>query len=307
MTPDDYAEYLVDQARSSVSAFHEFRLLYVEGEKSAHLFFEGEEDVHYYSPVVRMRRPDLQVHHYVCGGKWKVAEVMESIAFDGYDGAQCVYFVDRDYDDLFGKQLPPHPRLYITNDYSIENSVAAVETLDLILTDFSRISRADPIHAEVVEVFRRGLNIFDATITPFLSWALAFREAGGKANFNNLDLKDILDVDSDGNVTKKQAACGKFAKSCLQPDHGVKSQAVRTWMRRVQTMPQDQRLRGKFKLWYFERAVVSALTKRLGKQKGDRRRVPAFLRDHHVIDSLGGRIKHPAHLDQFLEVALPAP
>lgn len=300
---EDYAVFLFQQSRSAASALHEFRLLYTPG-SDAHVFLEGDEDTHYFVPEVRRLRPDLRVHHYVCGGKWKVIDVMGAIAEDGYDDAICLFFVDRDYDDLFGEQVKPSPKLYVSDGYAIENDVATSQTLDFLLTDFAKISVADPLHGEVILSFEQGLPQFDAMLLPFLGWALALRFSKTKANFNNVDLRDLFEFDDAGVVRKKVGACAAFAKACFPKDASVSQSAVKEWIRRLQAEPLDRRMRGKFKLWYFEKITIVTLARHIGKVKGDRRRIPACLKDHHVFEALGGRFQYPPRLVQFLATAL---
>jgi hypothetical protein len=57
---------------------------------------------------------------YDCGGKKSVADVRESIKVDGYDLSKCLFFVDRDFDDILCSQVSIDEHTYITDGYSIE-------------------------------------------------------------------------------------------------------------------------------------------------------------------------------------------
>jgi hypothetical protein len=63
---------------------------------------------------------------------------------------KCLFFVDRDFDDFLNKQPAPHPRTYITDEYSIENCLVCRQSLEVVLMDLAKLSKADPPYKEIL-------------------------------------------------------------------------------------------------------------------------------------------------------------
>lgn len=116
----DYAEQLIREARSSIAVFHEFRITFSPDEMNLHAFLEGKQDKHYYVDAISSTIIGREVDFYVCRGKKEMAEVIKSIEEAEIPTDRCLFFADKDNDDILG--IPPLPPIvYITENYSIEN------------------------------------------------------------------------------------------------------------------------------------------------------------------------------------------
>jgi hypothetical protein len=295
----DFAEYLSEQARSATAAIHEFRLLYEEG--TVHVFFEGDEDFLYYLPEVRARLRQRVLHSYRCGGKWNVVEVRDFIRNHQYDKALCLYFLDRDYDDLFCKQPITDQETYISDDYSIENSLVGADAIEVILVDLTKLSRADPRYKSIKALFPKAHAAFVGKLESLLAWSVALRNAGGKPNYNNINLGRIFKVGADGSIQRKAGAFEIYKKAVLSPPTAaqVPVKEILRWLRILRKLPPKQRIRGKYELWFFETYLSLAI--RHGPTAA---KVPAALQNHMLFEVLGARVPKPPTLCSFLDIAM---
>jgi hypothetical protein len=200
----DYSTYLLREAKSPSAAFHEFRIVYDQLRNDVHVFYEGDDDRLFYSPYVRGRLGQRVLHAYVCDGKSAVIEARRQMLAAGYSPEHCLFFVDRDYDDLFGTQVPLHDEIFLTEGYSVENYVVTAESVRLLLSDFAGFTERDPEHSEILRNFEIWCNRRGEALALFIAWALALRDSGTNPVFANVRIGNVLAVSANGAVQKKR-------------------------------------------------------------------------------------------------------
>jgi hypothetical protein len=123
--------------------------------------FEGDDDKLVYSQWIRRIRSDLDYEPFPCGGKEQVLRLRDAVQQDLNGLGRCVFFfVDRDFDDLQGRQAGAD--LFMTGHYSVENYLVTDTVLaDLLKNEFH--CHADP------DVRQRTVELFKATYAEFLS------------------------------------------------------------------------------------------------------------------------------------------
>jgi hypothetical protein len=305
---DDYAEYLAAEASSDVAALHQFRILYDERSDDLHLFFEGEDDSLFYMPEVRRLAGKRIAHVYDCGGKENVVEVRDTIKDDGYEIASCLFFVDRDYDDYLGTQIAVDDFTYITDNYSIENDIASVNNASLLLEDVVRISRADPEFSAIMGNLKVAFDEFYKEVRPLMAWIVAAREAGCKPNLKNTKgLKDVAEVDASGLPSISSDGFRAFRKMVLGSRPGPALSVSIKWRRQFDMPSCKSWVRGKYEIWFFQKALLAILDQSNGRRKaagGKAFRIPTSLRDGRIFEVLGGRVAAPTSLQTFLDQRL---
>lgn len=304
---DDYAVYLSEEAESSIAALHEFKILYSSDQKCFHFFFEGDDDILFYMPEARRLVGEISIYTYRCGGKKNVIETRNSLRSDGYDVSGCLFFIDRDYDDILNCQPIIDDFTYLTDSYSIENSVATIGSAKIIMDDIIHISRADPSYEQIEMIIESAFQDFYRIMRPLTAWILASREAGYAPNLNNTKgLKGIVTLfGTTPRIDHKGFASFKKLVAADKPSPSVSS--LIRWYRRLR--PEDFKLwvRGKYDLWFFQTALLAALDliNDLRRREGRRAfRVPANLREGRIFEILGGRLPAPASLLTFYEARL---
>ncbi|UHS55591.1 DUF4435 domain-containing protein [Agrobacterium vaccinii] len=106
---------------------------------------EGTEDISFYETMIKrvVGEHNLPEHYYfVCDGKDNVLDLVESLKSNlSADSENVVFFIDHDFDGRKGKQN--HPRLYVTETYSIENQLASRSVFEALLDAEFRCSVDD--------------------------------------------------------------------------------------------------------------------------------------------------------------------
>lgn len=302
---DDFVEFLSQQARSGISVAHEFKLRYVEGQ-ALHLFFEGEEDPSYYLPEIR-RRSNKEIWSYICDGKPNVRILRQILVDDGYLGSDCLFFVDRDFDDFFGTQIADDDRTFITVPYSVENYLVSLQIAEEMMIDLVGMERSDPQFLLISRKLPVLLDQFAKLLRPALALCLAYRATGGRPNLNNACMSKVFRVGDDLSLDLRKDGYSLFKKSVFPPDCKISFGAVRCWIRKLEVSKRQLWLRGKFELWAFQQILFHFIQAEAARRKAKKQRgitVPVALQSGSMFELLSGRVRICPVLDEFLGVAL---
>ncbi len=304
---EDYAIYLAEEAKSNVAALHQFKILYNPGSKDYHFFFEGEEDSLFYIPEARRHIDYKNLNIYDCGGKKNVIEVRNEIKSDGYDIEKCLFFVDRDFDDLLGTQVTIDNHTYITDGYSIENEISTLDGARVILTEFLRVSKADPEFKNIEVDLNSGFQIFYNEVRPLTAWILAAKNLGLNPNLRNtVGLKGIFKISGKKSLITK-TGFSEFKKKVAVNGSLPPMHEVLRWRRRLEINAAKSWVRGKYEIWFFQAALISFVEEANSRRKaagGRAIRIPKSIREGNIFEILGGRLTPPASLQKFFQKKL---
>ena len=299
---EDYAQYLLEEARSSVAALHQFRILYEPHREEFHFFFEGEEDSLFYMPEARRRIGLRQVHIYDCGGKKNVIEARDTIKSECYQLEKCLFFVDRDYDSLLGCQVDLDEHTYITDYYSIESDLTNQNSTRVLLSDVIRVSQADPEFARIESDISNSMLEFYKEVLPLSAWILAAKQSGCGPNLRNTDgLKKVVSLAGLKPVLTK-AGFIEFKKKVVVNGKTPAIASIVGWARSLDIRSAKTWVRGKYDIWFYQVAILAALerTNVTRRAAGGRAvRVPGAVREGRFFEALGGRVPVPASLQAF--------
>lgn len=253
-------------------------------------------------PEARRYTGTKAVHIYDCGGKRNVIEVRNTIIADGYDPTECLFFVDRDYDDLLGTQVVVDDLTYMTDGYSIENDISTWESARILLTDIVGISAADPELARIEAAFKGGFAAFYRAIWPLTGWILASKHAGLAPNLQNTTgLKGIVRV-SNAVPSLNRAGFAQFKRRVVVNGRLPLVASVVRWTRALDLDIPKLWVRGKYDIWFFQKILLAVLDEANARRKqagGRALRIPGSLRDGRIFELLGGRSPVPLTLQDF--------
>jgi hypothetical protein len=302
MTEDDFVGLLALEGRSGIAAFHEFRMARSDRGGQVHVFFEGDEDALFYLPAIRGRAGTRDIRIYYCGGKWGVIGVRDAI--EGETGllTDCLFFIDRDYDDYLDSQPPVDANTYITDGYSVENDVVSTYALDILLVEFGKVSKVDPQYAVAHQDWVLAHRQFVRAIRPIVAWCLAMREVKHRPNLNNVDLRRVIRCWR-GRYCRAAGGALTFAKMAARREETVAIGDIRRWLRRLKLDEYKKWVRGKYELWHFRHFVLSFLSRRRDLNRNWV--IPTAVREGRLFEILGGRIGVRPSLSEFLERQLP--
>jgi hypothetical protein len=301
MVEQDFVEYLALQARSGVTALHQYRLLATSDEKQIHVFLEGEDDVLFYLPEVRARSGGREVFVYLCGGKGGVIEALRALENDGYDLASSLFFVDRDHSEYTGCNQYEVDVLYTTDFYSIESHIVSKQSLEIMLVDMARMSKSDPAYMECINKWDSEYRDFCVAIRPIMAWSMAMRSEGKKPNFNNADLAKVFEFNH-GHWRRAREGFRHFVKSTVRAGEGVACSTLKEWISKLTLGREKCWIRGKYELWFFETFLLRCLEH--ADPKAKRWKIPSALRERRIMDVLSARVSCPQSCASFLEARL---
>jgi hypothetical protein len=273
--PDDFAEFLAQEARSAVAAIHQFleNPYQLEG---YHLFVEGDDDGAFYSSHVLSNTGEI-AHHYVCGGKAQVIQAYESLQVP--PGSKVAFLVDRDHQDFINDRVVPE-QVYVTDFYSYESYFVDERFVSRFVSDKLGLPQGNPLHASVVAGFVRSERSFATIIRPLTALILAVRSAGGKLNLNNLALDKALSLDDKGIFSVRRDYRRTACATIVVDSAGVTRADVIRWRRQLSMASRLNWVRGKYYIWcvfrYLKRIAegLSRARRELGLKKG---KIPPLL------------------------------
>jgi len=301
---EDYADFLAAEAESDVAAVHQF-ILCNHDAALVHVFFEGEDDFKYYLPELRKRSRGKELSAYYCGGKWNVVAARDFI--EASYAAECLYFIDRDYDDLLGRQATVCDRMYITDGYSVENDLSSALAVDVLLHDLMLVPRVKcgAIAANIDAIQAPVLSRFLATS----AWIIAAKEQGCNPNLNNTNsLNGVVLRRGDGRLCMDRAHFLIFKRRVASGNGEPSLTSIIKWRRRLEGLACSEFLRGKYAAWIFCKASLLAI-----EDENSRRtltgeatlKVPDSLKQMRIFDLLAGRVPYPVSLSTFLAKHFP--
>lgn len=304
---DNYVDFLKGCSNESTSIFHEYRMLAGEDTASVHTFFEGAEDKLFYMPIVRNEFSGLEVNAYVCCGKKGVVELGELIEKSKHDQQRCMFFIDRDYDDLLGKQPNIGELTYLTDWYSVENYLVCEDAIRIVCVDFCHIASKSKELISILADFPVANASFTKSLRGILSWVLAARESGKVVNLNNVNLSDIISFDEATNeFVRKENAFQNFRRRSQTEDIEIDVRRYRHWYSELKGMHDKLWLRGKFDLWFFLKFLSTRIRTICDSvPKGRKRRLKVkqancLANAQAIFEGLGGRLPPPTSLNTFL-------
>ena len=193
---------------SKIASYHEFLARFSKTKQVVYGFVEGKEDPSFYRGFIEHRLPDeWEVELWPAGNRDQVLRIHKGINWRRFPKKRVCFFIDRDLSDLIPERLPSDTNIYVTDKYSIENSIANSRTCRRILTEVFGFS--DVSHDEMDQVcdqFETELETFFVAMIPTMTHILFWRRGDEKANLNNINLSKMFSIQSGALVVDKSAA-----------------------------------------------------------------------------------------------------
>lgn len=285
-------------------AYHEFLLIYRKGAQCVYGFVEGKDDPVFYRHLIENELPKgWSIKLIPSGNKQKVLRAFQSINWIDYYKKRVCFFIDRDLQDFVGSPQQAEPNIYITDGYSIENSILHSRVLIGMLADIYQITLLNPEEEELIkEIIQKNENAFFDAIMPLMGQILLWRQSGSKANLSNLRLDHIFSFSEANFVPKKRNALLKMSANqigCDLCDDSDITEAERV----IRCHPSSYMMvRGKYVLWFFVKqceVIWQAIPNLLSRfQRKPRKRTECGL--HNAMVILGPRARAPESLKEFI-------
>ncbi|NEQ36658.1 MAG: DUF4435 domain-containing protein [Okeania sp. SIO3I5] len=300
----NFADQLRD-ARNPGDVYLQFIKNDGKDEKTIHSFFEGDEDISFYSHFIEQILPkNYSSLKYVCKGKQKVYELYKKVIAhisNKTNKSRTLFFVDKDLSDFLNEDLPKYENLYVTDYYSIENFLVIETMIRKICEDFYHITDTTQI-SEIKSRFQQELKTFYRYLLPIMSWIIYLKKQGYQVNLNNLQMDKLFQLNDDLQICKKQQ---KNYLKILEKHCGVDT-PQKCWIQIKKTVEYLKQydaksyIRGKYELWFFVtfinkiNIIKDVHNQQLFKSKTQ-------INEGNAIAILAPRIPFPPSLKLFLK------
>lgn len=259
--------------------------------------FEGPDDKATYSQWIRRISPGLTYEPLPASGKDQALKLWDSLIRDKDDLISGIYiFVDRDYDDLKGRDN--HSNIFMTERYAVENYVVCEKVLDEILKD--------ELHCHAEPQIRRN------TIIHFSEAYASFLDVVREINFLIFCARKLkIDVDSLPKKLSKIAsvtlngvqATVPLCETLLEFKRPITTQEFEELRSVFDTLEPSLRYRGKFLLMFFAKWVELLALERLRQETHlmkTAQKITKVGASAFSIGSLASRSSVPEGLQDFL-------
>lgn len=299
-----------DALDSSNTAYHEFLLYYRNDVSLVYGFVEGKDDPAFYKGLIEPLLGDgWSVKLIVAGNKRRVLDVLDGMDWSRFPERRVCFFVDRDLSDFVGQAHQNAGNLYVTDGYSLENSIIGEATLDRALEELMGIDGLSPAEYESIhQVFRANTTAFTDALTPVMAQILLWRRGGDGPSLDNLKLHAWFRFRE-----------GRFESQDGYVDSNARLDAAAEWCKLTRSSADDVAaaaaellskhearlfIRGKYLLWFFVQCLIGireSIARFCSKYAESPPRVRVSFGPQNAVVLLAGRVRTPATLKQFVE------
>lgn len=184
------------QALESIDeAYHEFLLIYRKNDLCVYGFVEGKDDPCFYRYLIEKELPEKwSIKLIISGNRNKVLHSYRSFDWSNHSKTRICFFVDRDLHEFLDTlENVVSPNIYVTDGYSIENSILGDRLLNGVLSDVYQVSLINPDDEEKIRaIVQENEEVFFEAILPLMGQIILWRRSGVKANLSNLKLGNFF-------------------------------------------------------------------------------------------------------------------
>ena len=245
-----------DALKSGSTSYHEFLARYSKTQKVVYGFVEGKDDPCYFRGFIEQLIPgDWDVELWPAGNKKQVYDAYSSMDWGRFPKQRVCFFADRDFLGLVPESIVADLNIYVTDDYSIENSLTKRGTCRRILTEVFGFVKVK--HGELEDVcdrFEAELERFMVSLIPITAWMLSWRRSGRIAYINNIKMSDLFSVvEGRLRLNTGPGGCATITEylhsRCKVHYGGVSIQSIEIELK--QSSAYRKFTRGKFLLWFL--------------------------------------------------------
>jgi hypothetical protein len=180
----DMLEVHAEASQSSNVAYNDFLTYYKHGKPMVFGFVEGKQDPSYYRSFVEAVLPEgWECKLFQSGNKKRVLEVFEGMDWNRFHRASVCFFVDRDLSTFLGGETHEGSNLYVSDNYSIENDLVNVRTLERIMEEVKGVSGLSPVETEKLRaLFHSNLACFIEALACVMAQIVILRRNEAKGD-----------------------------------------------------------------------------------------------------------------------------
>lgn len=306
----DFVATLRSARDSRAAVLHEFWTLYDPSKPRVHAFFEGHDDVSFFSHHIEKRLPSaMRLKTYRCNSKSRVFEAFDGIMRAIPDAKLTLFFVDKDLDDVLGRAWPTDPRIFVTECYSIENYYVNETVLLRIYRDSIKLTGCSFDEGVIAAHFEAEHARFQRKLLCVMAWILVARRLGMAPNLGNLTTDHFCVLRPDGLITSKRGRV-----EALEKHTGVRLGKGSLWrlrdaLRELARSEPKRVIRGKFEMWFLVAFFnhTADQIRALADEIGASAKVRCRLSLSTTVGAMPHHVDAPRALDLFLRAHLFVP
>lgn len=304
-----FLENLKNAAKSPLSVYIRFLQQYKKGDKSLHLFYEGNDDPSFYTNfIVNLLGNEYRLYFYNCKNKDGVYSNYSKIDWRTYRKSRALFFVDKDHSDILGIKYIEGINIFVTKYYSVENYLVNEVVFQRILRELASIGDETIIN-ELTKVFIVQHKRYSDLMLLITSWIIYHRQLNSNLNLNNINLNHLFFFNDNLEVQRVTKPLSRKILTYLDEKTKV-STSANSWKvilciyrALIKIREHKVHLRGKFEVWFLI-AFVDALIDQMnqGKNKGEKKvkmKVPLSI--NNSVALLATRIQIPEDMDKFFK------
>lgn len=198
---------VLENARNEVNDIeHIFKTKFQKHAKIIYLIVEGKDDITYYKNFFDFFVPDdweiitipASCDNSFCSCKKKIINFYKKLDWRKFKKEQIVILTDRDLSDFINEKIPKSKNIYITDGYSIENSIVNERTFYRTLTELCSFNELDEISKNnLLQYFNVQLNKFCNEMAIVMSWIVQWQKEDLKPKLQNIRIKKLFKMTFD--------------------------------------------------------------------------------------------------------------
>ncbi|MTI08776.1 DUF4435 domain-containing protein, partial [Curvivirga aplysinae] len=241
-----------ESRRTLNSVLLKFRTAISPKRKQFFSFFEGEEDIVFYSKLIKKHTPsDVENHFIICDGKKGVLDVRDLLAKRFPQILNVSFFVDKDHDEYVGNTRAISNDTFVTCQYSIENYLCSRSVINHFLTEHILLAEDELISTETINSFENSYKIFEDKMRPLSAMIIALRRRRATTNLNNLVLKNLFKFDKNLNLIPQTKRSSTLIRQITNDKKGASYAEVAPINRDLKLKHAKTFIRGKYDLWFL--------------------------------------------------------
>ena len=290
-------------------AYHDFLLRYKRTTKTVYGFVEGKDDPSFYRSVIERFIPeDWSVDLIRAGNRDKVLAAERDFDWTRFSQNQVTFFVDRDLTDFVDPPIVYSDNTYVTDGYSIENSIVTSDVMLRLLSEVHNVvDWTGEEQQALVDYFNTELSAFCNIMTAIMAQILYWRIEKCKANLNNLDLSSLLRFD-DGNIKSALGLEAEEARldrlcACVEAQKASDAKIAEMKAAFLAAHGPNKLVRGKYLVWFLS-TIVNEIHQRISFFVSSYKRPPKSklsIGPNNVMVVAAPRARIPTSLRNFIE------
>lgn len=301
-------EKLVKDREQANVAFLKLKQKYKPHDQKLYLIVEGKDDIAYYT-CISVRYPKFINSEIICANnRANVIRTYDSTDWTVFSQDRVFFFVDRDFSDITGEYTPVAQNVYVTDDYSIENSLFNEQLLFTTLKVFCGLNDLSDEEIEVLSnLYQTARTAHAQAFFPVMSWILCWRMNKVACNLNNLNSGEFFRINQGLFEIKDEYRIDGAVEAIIHTSCGVQhiAQDITPFSEEISRHGGIQKyIRGKYVRAFFVKFLNSIVESMpvIFPERSKPKTIVTFGQGN-ILQLLCGYMITPSSLDSFLSNA----